>query len=135
MTLAQHWSNTKVSTVEVQLLAKRWQYNYASQVILFLNNLPTIVQHMLVDCYRVIFLNTVRFSLILHFGRWELFLGTWNAWVSRKIKSNQIKSNTLFLERHFWDQLLFTKPVSIKRTSHTNQRNTGTTCRVDKLFI
>ena len=61
-----------------------------------------IAQHMLADCYGVIFLNAVRFRLILHFRRWELFRGTWNAWVSPKIKSN-----TLFLERHFWDQFFF----------------------------
>ena len=46
------------------------------------------------------------------------------------------KSNTFFLERHFCYQLFFLCLVSIKRTNHANQRNTGTTVyMVVKLFI
>ena len=43
---------------------------------------------MFVDCYRVIFLNIVRFRLILQF-RWLSFLEKQNQWMSRKIKSNE----------------------------------------------
>ena len=32
LTLAQHWSNTKDSTVEVLFLVQRWLYNYAPTV-------------------------------------------------------------------------------------------------------
>ena len=79
----------------------------------------------------IIFLSIVRFSLILQFRRWELFLENGTHGKSQ----NQIKctfSESVIL----WNQFIFPKPVSIKHLSHTNQRYTGTTlCRVGKLFI
>ena len=85
---------------------------------------------MFADCLTFIFLSIVRFSLILQIRRWELFSenGT-HGWVA---KSNQMNvSESVIL----WNQFIFPKPVSIKHASHTNQRNTRTTCRVGKLFI
>ena len=39
LTLAQHWTNTKVSTVEVLLLAQRWNFNYAPYIRVLSSNL------------------------------------------------------------------------------------------------
>ena len=79
----------------------------------------------------IIFLSIVRFSLILQFRRWELFLENGTHGKSQ----NQIKctfSESVIL----WNQFIFPKPVSIKHSSLTNERYTGTTLyRVGKLFI
>ena len=90
-----------------------------------------IARHMLADCYRVIFLNTVRFSLILHFRK----MGVVSRNMERMGESkNQIKY--IFLRASFLLSAFFLCLVSIKRTNHANQRNTGTTLyRVGKLFI
>ena len=85
---------------------------------------------MFADWLTVIFLRLVRFSLMLQFRRWELFLENGTNGQSQ----NQIKctfSESVIL----WNHFIFPKPVSIKHLSHTNKRNTGTTCWVGKLFI
>ena len=48
LTLAQHWSNTKVSTIVVLLLIQRWQYNDAATEVE-----PVMAQYMPADCTRV----------------------------------------------------------------------------------
>ena len=111
VTLAQHSSNVKNSTIAVLLFSKRWHYKYAPTR--FFIKGPMVDQHMLADCHIVIFFNIVRFSLIFQIRRWELFL--------RKDESqNQIK-RLFFLRASFCGtSFLFAKPVSIKHTSHTN---------------
>ena len=96
----------------------------------FLSNGSMIAQHVFAVRYRVNFPNLVRFSLILQFRRWELFLGKrTRGWVA---KSNQMNVSQGV---NMWNQFFLTKPVSIKHTDHTKQKYTGTTCSVGKLFI
>lgn len=116
VTLAQHSSNVNNSTVAVLLFSKRWHYKYAPTR--FFIKGPMVDQHMLADCHIVIFFNIVKFSLIFQIRRWELFL--------RKDESqNQIK--------RFFEECRVAKLVSIKHKH--KQRNTGTICRVGKLFL
>ena len=72
LTLAQHWTNTKVSTVEVLLLAQRWNFNYAPTVDFELWG-QCWPKNMLADNSRVIFLN-IKFILIMQ-KLYNLLLG------------------------------------------------------------
>ena len=72
LTLAQHWTNSKISTVEVLLLAQRWNFNYAPTVDFELQG-QCWPKNMHADKSRVISLN-FKFILIMQ-KLYNLLLG------------------------------------------------------------